>query len=239
MKLLENFYQIGSSAQSHYYDGSVYLVDTGEGLTLLDCGTPDGFEAVVANMRDLGFDPFGVKTILGTHGHYDHLGAAAQWKRLSGCSLYLHPGDRLQVETGDSEKTSASLLYDRSFPATEVDNLLEDGQVFKYPNCCIEVMHTPGHTPGSICFTLGMSGIKVLIGGDTLWGGFSEKIGSNEVDWQRSLEKIAKAHYDLLTFGHSGPVLHGDADKRIAEMRRQFAVYYNPWFKAMSGSFRY
>jgi metallo-beta-lactamase class B len=239
MKLLPFFYQIGGSRQSHSFDASVYLVDTGEGLLLLDCGAPDGFDAVLANMRGLGFDPRSVKAILGTHGHYDHLGAAAAWKELSGCALYLHEGDQEAVESGDGEKTSASLLYDRPFPPVKVDFPLTGGQVFRYPHGVLEVLHTPGHTPGSVCFILETSAMSILIGGDTLWGGFSEKISSNEADWRHSLEKIQKRHYDFLTFGHTGPVLYGDADARIREMIRQFAVYYTPWFKPMKERFRY
>jgi metallo-beta-lactamase class B len=239
MRLLKDFYQIGSSAQSHYYDASVYLVDTGDGALLLDCGTPDGFEQLAGNMRALGFDPKEVKAIFGTHGHYDHTGAAARWKELSGCLLYLHEADRLQVETGNHEKTSASLLYDRTFPPVKVDCPLIDGQIFQYPRCSIEVIHTPGHSPGSVCFVLCMAGLILLVAGDTLWGGFSAKIGSNEADWRWSLNRLGKRHYDLLTFGHSGPLLFADADARIAEMGRQFAVYYNPWFKPMSEKFRF
>jgi metallo-beta-lactamase class B len=239
MRLLKNFYQIGSSAQSHYYDASVYMVDTGRGVLLLDCGTPDGFERLTGNMRTLGFEPETVQYIFGTHGHYDHVGAAASWKELSGCRLYLHEADRLQVETGDDEKTSASLLYARKFPPVKVDFPLADGQIFQYPNCSIEVVHTPGHSPGSVCFILRIPGIVLLVAGDTLWGGFSDKIGSNEADWRRSLDKLGKYHYDLLTFGHTGPLLYGDADARIAEMVRQFAVYYNPWFKPINEKFRF
>jgi glyoxylase-like metal-dependent hydrolase (beta-lactamase superfamily II) len=239
MRLLENFYQIGSPAQSHHYDASVYLVDTGAGLTLLDCGTPDGFELLTENTRALGYNPRDVKAIFGTHGHYDHTGAAARWKELSGCALYLHEADRLQVETGDGEKTSASLLYNRAFPPVKVDYPLSDGQVFRYPRCSIEVIHTPGHSPGSVCFVLCTAGLTLLIAGDTLWGGFSAKIGSSEADWRRSLDRLGERHFDLLSFGHTSPLLFADADARIAEMRRQFAVYYNPWFKPMSETFRF
>ena len=143
MKLLPHFYQIGGSNQSHFYDASVYLLDTGAGLILLDCGTPDGFEKLRDNMRVLGFEPNKVQAIFGTHGHYDHVGGAALWKNESRCALYLHEADRTAVENGDSAQTTAALLYDRAFPPTPVDELLQDGQRFSYPHCVIELMHTP------------------------------------------------------------------------------------------------
>lgn len=68
-------------------------------------------EQVKENIRKAGVEPSQIKFILGTHGHYDHVGAAHLWKEEFGCRLFLHALDREQVEAGDSVKTSAALLY--------------------------------------------------------------------------------------------------------------------------------
>lgn len=239
MKLLNHFYQVSCPSLTHGYDATAYLIDTGEEPVLLECGTPDGYEACVANIRKLGFDPAKIGKILGTHGHYDHVEAAALFARDFGTKLWLHEADREQVEMGDSVRTTAAILYGREFPAAKVDGLLSDGDVFSWPNATVRVIHTPGHTPGGVCFRVETDGVSILVAGDTLWGGSCDKIGTDEKKWRESLDKLCAMHFDLMTFGHTGPILYGDADTRLEEARRQFAVYYNPWFKAMSDNFRY
>ena len=103
----------------------------------------------------------------------------------------------------------------------------------------MEVLHTPGHTPGSVCFALDCAGYAFLVAGGTVWGGFSRQIGSDEARWRESLEKLTRQHFDGYTFGHIGANVVADADARLAEAKRQFATYYNPWFKPMKETFRY
>ena len=121
----------------------------------------------------------------------------------------------------------------------EADRIYKRQDRDPYPNGKIHVIHTPGHTMGGVCFCVETDGVSVLVAGDTIWGGFSEKIGSDEQKWKESLDKLCSMHFDLMAFGHTGPVLYSDADARLREAKRQFAVYYNPWFKPMCEQFRY
>lgn len=240
MKLMNRLYQVAGVSLSHSYDASAYLIEGADGLYLIDCGTPEGFDLIVNNIQSLGFDPREVKGIYGTHGHYDHVGGAALWKREYGSELYLHPSDREQVEQADQLKTTAALLYGNPFPACQVDILLNDQDQVDFGNGIqMEVLHTPGHTPGSVCFAMNCNGYQFLIAGDTIWGGFHAAIGSDEDLWRESLEKITARHFDGYSFGHVGANVIADADARLEEAKRQFAVYYNPWFKPMKDSFRY
>lgn len=240
MKLMPFLYQVAGVSLSHRYDASAYLIEGTDGLYLLDCGTPDGFELIEQNMRGLGFDPADLKAIYGTHGHYDHMGAAALWKNRYGCLVYIHELDRRQVEEADPVKTTASLLYGREFPACPVDGILKDGQHLAFGNgISMEVLYTPGHTMGSVCFALQCGSYSFLAAGDTVWGGFSRQIGSDETLWAESLEKLTSRHFDGYTFGHIGATVVADADVRLAEAKRQFGIYYNPWFKPMKDEFRY
>lgn len=240
MKLMPYLYQIAGVSLSHSYDAASYLIEGTEGLYLLDCGTPDGFDAIVGNIGKLQFAPEDIKAIYGTHGHYDHVGAAALFKEKYGCKLYLHEEDVRQVEEGDPVKTTAALLYGREFPSCKVDGRIKEGDLFRFGNgISMEALHTPGHTPGSVCFALDCNGYSFLIAGDTVWGGFSSQIGSEEGRWRESLEKLTGRHFDGYTFGHIGANVVADADARLAEAKRQFATYYNPWFKPMKETFRY
>jgi glyoxylase-like metal-dependent hydrolase (beta-lactamase superfamily II) len=240
LKLMQHLYQVGGISLSHRFDASAYLLEGDRGLFLLDCGTPDGFGQICANLAELGFSPADVQAVYGTHGHYDHVGAAALWKKQSGAKLFLHRLDAPRVESGDAVKTTASLLYGRDFPACAADGFLEDGQKINFGNqISMEVLHTPGHTPGSVCFALDCAGYRFLVAGDTLWGGFSSLTGSDEAQWRQSLHRLTQRHFDGYTFGHVGANVIADADARILEAEKQFGVYYNPWFKAMKDTFRY
>lgn len=239
MKLLSGFYQIACPSLSHPFDASAYLVDSGSDLWLIDCGTPEGYTNIISNIRRLGFDPHSIRAILGTHGHYDHVGAASLFLNDFGCRLYLQKADREQVEVGDSYKTTARPLYGRDFLPVQAEEMPEDGSSFKLRSGSLTVLHTPGHTPGSLCFHLQWQDLSILIAGDTLWGGFASFIGSDEDLWRKSLDRLCLMHFDLLTFGHMPPALQGDANNRLQEARRAFATYYNPWFKPMNETFRY
>lgn len=239
MRLLPNLWQVACPNVSHRFDATAYLIDLGGGLLLVDCGTPEGYGQIVENIRRTGHDPRDIRAILGTHGHYDHVGAASLFMRDFGVPLLLHAADRRQVEEGDGVRTTASLLYGADFPPAAVADVVEDGQVFAFPDGSVEVIHTPGHTPGSVCYVLHGQDTALLIAGDTLWGGASEKIGTDMAAWHRSMDKLCARHFDFLTFGHTSPLLFGDADCRLAEAREQLDAYGNPWFKAPAASYRY
>ena len=239
MKLLNNFYQVAGPALTQSIDATAYLLNTEKGLYLIDCGTPKGYEDCLKNIRSLGYDPKEIKVIFGTHGHFDHVGAAALFKQDFGCKLYLNAMDKNQVETGDGIATTSDMLYGMEFPPCRVDELLKDGDMFDFGNIKMEVMHTPGHTLGSVCFVLYIENLTVLVAGDTIFGGFSQYIGSDEAKWRESLDKICARHFDYFVFGHMQACLLADADARLKDARASFANYYNPWFKNFKDSYQY
>lgn len=232
VKLLPSFYQVGGPCKTHPFDATSYLLPAGKELYLIDCGTREGFSLLVENIRSLGFDPGRITRIYGTHGHYDHVGAAGMCYRQFNARLFLHPMDREQVETGDGLRTTAQLLYGVAAEPTAVHADIADGEAFEADAGKVRVLHTPGHSAGSCCFVLEhRAGLRVLIAGDTLHGGFSSLIGSDETLWKNSLEKLVDQHFDAFTFGHCNPQLICDADERIRSLQQSFANYYNPWFK--------
>jgi glyoxylase-like metal-dependent hydrolase (beta-lactamase superfamily II) len=239
MKLMKHLYQVSGVSLSHSYDATAYLIEGNDGLYLIDCGTPEGYPKILDNIRILGFSPEDIRAIYGTHGHYDHVGSAKLYQEDFGCKLYLHELDREQVEEGDPIRTTAQLLYGKVFIPCKVEELLQDGDRFDFGTISMEVLHTPGHTMGSVCFALNCEDYQFLVAGDTIWGGFSLQIGSDELLWRQSLDKLTSRHFDGYTFGHVGANVIVDADRRLAEAKKQFATYYNPWFKAMKDTFMY
>ena len=223
MKLLHNIYQVGGPGLTHFFDATVYLLKGTQGWFLIDCGTPEGYGQIKANIRKAGADPADIRWILGTHGHYDHVGAAHLWKEEFGCRLFLHEKDVGQVETGDSVKTSAAILYGTESTPCKV----------------VEAIYTPRHTMGSVSFDVMTGGYHLLVAGDAVWGGFSEKIGSDEAAWIDTLDKITARHFDFYTFGHVNAQLIADADQQLKEAKMAFANYYNPWFKTFYEEYHY
>ncbi len=240
MKLLPNIYQVCGPCKTHPFDATGYLLPAGEELYLIDCGTREGFEMMLENIRALGFDPAKITRVYGTHGHYDHIGAAKRLNERFGTRLYLHALDKEQVEAGDGVSTTAELLYGVAAEPIRVHACYEDGDTLETDAGRIRIMHTPGHTMGSSCFVVEhRMGLRFLIAGDTLHGGYSPQIGSDETAWRKSLEKLMAEHFDAFTFGHCNPQVICDADERIRSLAQSFANYYNPWFKDFYKKYTY
>jgi glyoxylase-like metal-dependent hydrolase (beta-lactamase superfamily II) len=141
---------------------------------------------LIERIKELGLS---VECLLLTHSHWDHTADAAELKKELGIPLYVHKLDAQNVEEPGSD--GLPLLID--IPKAKVDHFLEEGQVIPVGTLSLEVIHTPGHSPGGICFYLNEQ--NTLISGDTLFqgsiGNLSLPTSEPEKMWQ-SLEKLAK-----------------------------------------------
>lgn len=102
--------------------------------------------------------------ILNTHGHIDHIGANKDIKDRFNIPICIHPGDSFMLEKVSDLELSFFLQAKSSPPA---DYFLKDGQIIKLGTTSLKVIHTPGHSEGSVSFL----GDKVLFSGDTLFSG--------------------------------------------------------------------
>lgn len=133
------------------YAASTHLIDTGDGLILLDPGYPEQLYLVIDNIYRLGYTPDDIKIILLSHGHYDHFGSARALLELCGAKTYLSALDAPQADgTLDFSWTAERLaVYDGRFTP---DVLLNDGDVVTLGNTAITCILTPGHTVGTMSF---------------------------------------------------------------------------------------
>ena len=115
---------------------------------------------IIARLADEGLT---LKGILLTHGHFDHIWRAQELRNATGAPLYVHESDAEMLT--DSKKNAYATFTGGSFTICEADGLLREGDVLTLGDERITVLHTPGHTKGSVCYDTG----EILITGDTLF----------------------------------------------------------------------
>lgn len=161
-----------------------------------------------------------LKQILVTHGHIDHVGGALKLKRLTGAPIYLNENDLPQLEMMDAQAEWLGIAPPETSPP---DEGLKDGQLVGLEHYPAQVLHTPGHTQGSICLHFAPAGL--LIAGDTLFAG---SIGRTDLPGGNFDQIIASLRSRLLTLPDETKVLpgHGPATT-IGEERAS-----NPFLQA-------
>jgi glyoxylase-like metal-dependent hydrolase (beta-lactamase superfamily II) len=169
----------------------VYLLELDRGVAVIDTGwnTEEAWSELVAGMAVAGYTPSDVQAILITHIHPDHYGLAGRLREASGAWVALHPADaalitgryglgmdRLMADMDDllvvagvpeeirGDLTSASLGIRELVAVAEPDVLLEDRVAVPIPGWDLVTLHTPGHSPGHVCF-LDRQG-RLLFSGD-------------------------------------------------------------------------
>lgn len=177
----------------------------------------DVTDQLVARIDELKLN---VKTLLLTHSHWDHIAEAALLKKKLALSVSIHPLDAPNLRLPGAD----GLPLWREVKGMEPDHLLEDGEKITIGKLQLEVIHTPGHSPGSVCFYFADD--ATLVSGDTLFkgsiGNISFPTSDAENMWQ-SLEKLAKLPKETRVFpGHGDETTIG-AEHWLAHAREYFS----------------
>ena len=144
-------------------------------------------ELIMARLTQLDLQ---VVAIIHTHAHLDHFLASGEIKKQTGAPIYLHEGDKFLWDNLEMQCRMFGIPYQ---PAPPPDFWLKDDE--ELPCCQGVAMHTPGHSPGSMCFWF--PGQKLLIAGDTL---FRRSIGRTDLwggDYQSIERSIRQRLYTL------------------------------------------
>jgi len=144
----------------------------------------DDVDQIVAILKE---SKLNVKQIVITHAHIDHVGGAMKLRAQTGAPILLNQNDHALLKMLDVQ---ASWLGMRPPEKVEIEGDLKHGQKVEAGSLSADVMHTPGHTEGSVC--LYFSAEKLLIAGDTL---FARSIGRTDLPGG-SFEKIIRSLHD-------------------------------------------
>lgn len=228
-RIAGNLYYVGNS------DVSAHLIDTGEGLILLDTAFPQTVYLLLESIRKLGFDPADIKQLIHSHGHYDHFGGTRAILELTGARTFLGAGD-LEV-LGDRPELSWAPEYGVEFHETfAVDVCLEGGETVTLGNTAIEFLHTPGHTPGTLSwfFEVEEGGEKYRVGShggpglNTLSSEYLAQYGlplTWRDDYLRSLQLLGERDVDIFIG------LHPDQSDTLGK-RAAMSAEHNPFINA-------
>jgi glyoxylase-like metal-dependent hydrolase (beta-lactamase superfamily II) len=254
---------------------SSYAFGTGAGLVLLDTGwnADESWQALVAGLEAIGASPQDVRGVLVSHMHFDHLGLAGRVRAASGAWVAMHPADRAVLagprmrDAQDAAEQEAAFLRSLGASAAEAaeavgppdgwadflsaalpDRELRDGDLADVPGWRLRAVHTPGHTPGHLCFVDEAS--QRLFAGDhilpritpnisLMWGEYAEPLA----DYLLSLAKVRELDVDEIMPAHEwrfrGLAERADGiaahhERRLAELLAVIAAHpgETPWFLA-------
>ncbi|SRR5579863_3268201 len=234
MQIGKGLYRVGSDIVNSYL-----IVDSG-GVTIIDAALPGYWPLVQAELAAIGKSTGDVRALILTHGDTDHIGFAARLHRETGIAAHIHDADADRARLKVKKPTfgwgpvkvgplAGFLWYSarrgglRPKPATGLQTMA-DGDVLDVPGSP-RIIHTPGHTPGSV--TVHVPGVDALFLGDTmttrnvLTGVTGPRPAPFTLEPQQaveSLDRIADVDATWVLPGH-GPAWDGGVPEAVRQIR--------------------
>jgi hydroxyacylglutathione hydrolase len=190
-----------------------------EQVTIIDSGVSGADETILSYLADLGLPPIAISTLILTHSHPDHIGAALPLQKASGCRILAHLAERDWIGDIDLQQKQRPVpgFSNLVIGSVKVDRLIEDGEGI---NCGKDlqcrVFHTPGHSNGSISLFLEAEG--VLFSGDAIPQPGTMPIYVDVLDSARSIRKLMRiSGVKILLSSWDEPRWNGDIHRSLQE----------------------
>lgn len=223
LKTMEPFQIFGNTWFVGSQPASTHIIDTGDGLILLDSGYQERLYLVINSIWKCGFSPYDIKYIIHSHGHIDHAAATKALVELTGAKTFISEEDYGLID-GSRPESSWSKEFNPAQPTVfEPDVLLHDGDKITLGNVEIECVLTPGHTPGSMSFFWNMevdgknyrAGTMGGAGLNTLTSAYIHQFHTEHEDWRgvfrKSIARCRQEKVDIFIGNHVG---HNQTVKR-------------------------
>lgn len=204
-RIAGNLYYVGT------YDLASYLITTSKGNILINTGLATSGPMIKANIEALGFRLKDTKILLTTQAHFDHMGAMAAIKKMTGARMMVDAGDSAVVTDGGSSDYEMG-GKDMLFEPVRIDRILHDKDVIKLGDVQIVMLHHPGHTKGSCSFLFDVKdekrSYKVLIANiptiitDRNFSDIPAYPGIAD-DYAYTLDAMKKLSFDLWVASHA------------------------------------
>jgi len=225
MKLGTQVYQLSGVWGSGVWGANVFLL-IDDDLTIVDTGFKGRYKRILRQVRKLGYTPSDIARIIITHHHADHIGSLAILKEITGAKVMAHPADAPYIDGRLPQPIKPRWLSKAPAPLRQpwvttpvaVDILVNEGDELPIVGG-IKILHTPGHTPGSICLFI-QEGQLVIVG-DVLANRFGLGLPAKAytVDIAQeinSIKRVASLDFDIICFGHGSPIVH-EARRTVRE----------------------
>jgi hydroxyacylglutathione hydrolase len=161
----------------------------------------DGVDVAVKRLDELGLR---ATLLIHTHAHIDHIGDLGRLRERTGARGLLHPDDLPLYRTLALQARWIGLA--RAPAVVALDGNLGDGDVLHAGSVRLDVLHTPGHTPGSVCFAVNENGPTTLLTGDTLFAG---SIGRWDLGGTSMEDIVRSIRTKLMDFADATTVIPG------------------------------
>lgn len=193
-----------------------YIVSSEQGnVVVIDPG--GDVEQILRKAEENGWK---IQKILLTHGHFDHVSGVKALKDATGAEIYIHSADR-EMLTDPQENLAA--LFGMEYLPVFADTVVSEGDRIALDELSFTVLHTPGHTSGSVCYLAE----RTLFSGDTLFAGSIGRTdfpNGSDLQLSRSLQRLAALEGDYT-------VLSGHGEKTTLNWERT----NNPYLQMLRG----
>jgi len=175
----------------------------------------DEVEAIIRTAQNEGMI---IEKIINTHGHIDHTAGVKEMQERLGIPFYIHEADTSYLQTIQQQ---AEFYGMKTLGVPKADGYLSEGDCIEFDEVSLKVIHTPGHSPGGVCFL----GEKDIFAGDTIFAG---SIGRTDLPGGNYDELIHSIRTKLLTLDEDTAVYSGHGPSTTIGIEKQT----NPFLKS-------